>query len=153
MIQALKNSPCVLAAAISGAVALSGAVANAAPFWQDENVFEKNARPATASIKLYGSEQAAVARESGSDYERSLNGDWKFMYAGSPELISEKFREANFDASGWRTIPVPSNWELHGYGTPLYTNANYPFNYKNYFFNQLFFLLTAKRSNTTLLVY
>lgn len=132
MIQALKNSPCVLAAAISGAVALSGAVANAAPFWQDENVFEKNALPATASIKLYGSEQAAVARESGSDYERSLNGDWKFMYAGSPELISEKFREANFDASGWRTIPVPSNWELHGYGTPLYTNINYPFNYKNY---------------------
>lgn len=29
--------------------------------------------------------------------------------------------------SSWDTIPVPSNWEMHGYGTPIYTNFTYPF--------------------------
>ncbi len=28
--------------------------------------------------------------------------------------------------SSWKEIPVPSNWEMHGYGTPIYTNITYP---------------------------
>lgn len=29
--------------------------------------------------------------------------------------------------SGWDEIPVPSNWQMHGYGIPIYTNVRYPF--------------------------
>lgn len=29
--------------------------------------------------------------------------------------------------SSWKEIPVPSNWEMHGYGTPIYSNFTYPF--------------------------
>ena len=27
----------------------------------------------------------------------------------------------------WDTIPVPSNWQMQGYGRPNYTNVNYPY--------------------------
>ena len=30
-------------------------------------------------------------------------------------------------SSSWKDIPVPSNWEMEGYGTPIYTNITYPF--------------------------
>lgn len=67
-----------------------------------------------------------------SDYDhspwvKSLNGDWNFHW--SPNLNSRPgtFFTLDFDASGWKQIPVPSCWELHGYGTPLYVNYKYPF--------------------------
>ena len=34
---------------------------------------------------------------------------------------------ADYDVSRWDDIPVPSNWELSGYGKPVYTNILYPF--------------------------
>jgi beta-galactosidase len=37
------------------------------------------------------------------------------------------FFEESFDVSKWAEIPVPSNWELQGYGTPIYSNITYPF--------------------------
>ena len=37
------------------------------------------------------------------------------------------FADPGFDDSGWATLPVPSHWQLHGYGTPAYTNVVYPF--------------------------
>ncbi|MBM4049661.1 MAG: DUF4981 domain-containing protein, partial [Planctomycetes bacterium] len=33
--------------------------------------------------------------------------------------------KTDFDVSGWNDIPVPSNWQLHGYGTPYYKNLGY----------------------------
>ena len=36
------------------------------------------------------------------------------------------FYKPNYDVSGWKEIPVPSNWEMYGYGTPIYTNITYP---------------------------
>ena len=36
------------------------------------------------------------------------------------------FFRADFDESGWAEIPVPSNWELHGYDKPIYLNIRYP---------------------------
>ena len=34
---------------------------------------------------------------------------------------------ADFDDGGWDRLPVPSHWQLHGYGAPAYTNVVYPF--------------------------
>lgn len=46
---------------------------------------------------------------------RSLNGEWDFAYFEREEDMP---REIVFAA----TIPVPSNWQLHGYDRPAYTN-------------------------------
>ena len=44
-----------------------------------------------------------------------------------PELRPVDFYKPEYDVSGWKEIPVPSNWEMQGYGTPIYTNITYPF--------------------------
>nr|WP_309098602.1 glycoside hydrolase family 2 TIM barrel-domain containing protein [Fredinandcohnia onubensis] len=56
-----------------------------------------------------------------------LNGMWKFHYAESPEHAPGSFYEANYDTSNWDDLQVPSSWQLHGYGSPHYTNVQYPF--------------------------
>ncbi|MBR8699464.1 hypothetical protein I8F96_05950 [Enterococcus casseliflavus] len=57
----------------------------------------------------------------------SLNGFWRFRYFPS-HLDSEK--EQFFSDEFWQNsnrIPVPSNWQMEGYGKPHYTNIQYPF--------------------------
>ena len=56
----------------------------------------------------------------------SLNGKWKFHWSPSPESRPMKFYANNYDTGSWAEIDVPSNWEMLGYGTPIYTNVVYP---------------------------
>jgi beta-galactosidase len=56
----------------------------------------------------------------------SLNGTWKFNLVSEPESRPLDFFEEGFDASGWDELPVPSNWEMHGYDKPIYNNVEYP---------------------------
>ncbi len=51
-----------------------------------------------------------------------LNGDWKFKYYDSVIDLEDDFLDMEYD----RTIPVPSNWQMHGYDIPQYTNVAYP---------------------------
>lgn len=55
-----------------------------------------------------------------------LNGNWKFNWVKQPSERPVNFYKTNYDVSKWKEIPVPSNWEMHGYGTPIYTNITYP---------------------------
>ena len=76
----------------------------------------------------YESIEQALGRDlSASRFVKSLNGIWKFKLAESPLEAPRGFESAGYDDSGWDDIPVPSNWELHGYGKPVYTNMLYPF--------------------------
>jgi beta-galactosidase len=55
-----------------------------------------------------------------------LSGDWRFRL--SPRAGADLgFTDPGFDDRGWATLPVPSHWQLHGYGAPAYTNVLYPF--------------------------
>jgi beta-galactosidase len=57
----------------------------------------------------------------------SLNGTWKFNYVDKPSERPRDFYRTEFSDAAWKTIPVPSNWELQGFGIPIYTNIIYPF--------------------------
>ncbi len=57
----------------------------------------------------------------------SLSGTWKFRWSKQPADRPADFYKNNYDVSAWTDIPVPSNWEMQGYGTPIYTNQIYPF--------------------------
>ena len=37
------------------------------------------------------------------------------------------FYQTNFNDKDWTDFPVPANWEINGYGTPIYVSAGYPF--------------------------
>ncbi len=55
----------------------------------------------------------------------SLNGDWDFSFALKPGDEPTNFYKSK--VSGWKKIPVPSNWEMQGYDKPIYKSAVYPF--------------------------
>ncbi len=54
-----------------------------------------------------------------------LNGEWDFSYYDSIVDLPDDF--VSLPAKG--KLPVPANWQLHGYDIPQYTNFNYPIPY------------------------
>ncbi|CAO2816155.1 unnamed protein product [Amaranthus hypochondriacus] len=63
----------------------------------------------------------------GLPFVKSLSGHWKFHLASGPSGVPQNFYHSEFHDKDWGTVPVPSNWEMHGYGQPIYTNTEYPF--------------------------
>ena len=61
------------------------------------------------------------------DKHLSLNGSWKFYYANTPEEVPQNFFQTNFKDGRWDKIEVPSNWEMLGYGDPIFRNVAAPF--------------------------
>lgn len=98
------------------------------PDWENLSVLEINREPARADFIPYASEaQALSGKREQSPYFLSLNGDWKFHWVASPEQRPVDFYRTDYPDGNWATIPVPSNWEMQGYGTPIYVSAGYPF--------------------------
>ena len=58
---------------------------------------------------------------------KSLNGIWKFKWSPDPQSRPADFYTENYSTDKWNDILVPGNWELQGFGTPVYTNFTYPF--------------------------
>ncbi|MBJ9164108.1 beta-galactosidase [Citrobacter farmeri] len=91
--------------------------------WENPGVTQLNrleAHPPFASWR-----DAAEARDNHpSSSVRSLNGAWKFNWFASPEAVPESWRQRDLDNAD--TIDVPSNWQMHGYDAPIYTNVTYP---------------------------
>ena len=57
----------------------------------------------------------------------SLDGQWLFHWSPTPESRPTDFYREDYDVSQWAKIMVPGNWQTQGYGTPIYTNIEYPF--------------------------
>ncbi|KAB8085246.1 hypothetical protein EE612_008019 [Oryza sativa] len=74
-----------------------------------------------------GALESAALWSKGLPYVQTLSGYWKFLLASSPESVPEKFYDAYFNDSDWEALPVPSNWQMHGFDRPIYTNVTYPF--------------------------
>ena len=96
--------------------------------WQDAVVYEINRLPIRAQTWPCPDVKSALS----STYESApglqhLDGPWAFRFSHEPAARPADFYKPDFDASAWGTLPVPSCWELHGHGTPLYVNYAYPF--------------------------
>lgn len=61
------------------------------------------------------------------DWRINLAGGWAFKWSPSLPDPDESFWENDFPENSWETIELPSQWELKGYGTPIYSNQRYPF--------------------------
>jgi len=84
--------------------------------------------PAHATLMPYANlEEALRANRHASSLSQSLNGTWKFNWVNTPEQRPVDFYKPSFDVSHWDDIPVPSNWQVLGYGTPYYRNIGYTF--------------------------
>lgn len=96
--------------------------------WEDPTINQINRLPPKATSISYASlEKAINADRKSSTRYMSLNGDWQFFWTKTYEQAPKSFYKNDFNSKHWGKIPVPSNWELEGYGTAIYTNMVYPF--------------------------
>ncbi len=96
--------------------------------WENEQVYEKNKIEARVASYSYNSAADALVGDRTKAAMVSLNGDWMFNFIEDDDNRSTDFASADFaGGDGWKSIPVPSCWEMQGYGQPIYTNITYPF--------------------------
>ena len=89
--------------------------------YENLNLIQQNREPQRSYYIPYDTlEKALEGKKQQSKYYKLLNGKWDFAYykrdIDVPNIIEV-----------WDKIPVPSNWQMHGYDSPYYTNVNYPY--------------------------
>ena len=99
-----------------------------APDWENEQVLHINAEPPRATFIPFATvEQALQIAFTNSPFYFSLNGVWKFHWVPRSEMRPTNFFETNFADSAWTNLVVPSNWEMQGFGVPIYLGSGHPF--------------------------
>jgi beta-galactosidase len=94
--------------------------------WENFDVLHINRLPSAADFFAYPSKEAALKGDrTASPYFKSLNGVWKFNYVPRYDQRPMDFFQNGFDVSDWKDIPVPSNWEMEGFGYPFYVGSGY----------------------------
>ena len=100
---------------------ISFLVAALLPYWQDIQTTSVNADTRRTEVVYFASRSDALSkgfRES--ENYLSLNGEWDFRYY-------DNILEAENAPASWDKIQVPGNWEVQGFGTPIYVNHPYEF--------------------------
>ncbi len=103
-------------------------LADQANDWENPEMIGRNKEPAHCTLIPYPDIQGDLeGSRASSPFYKSLNGDWKFNWVRQPSERPLDFYKLDYDVSNWKEIPVPANWQMHGYGIPIYTNVPYPF--------------------------
>ena len=97
--------------------------------WYNRYVNGVNRLPARATSYSYPDAETALAGDREASRIASLNGTWKFSFVADSKDAPLEFWKEGYDVSAWDNINVPSCWEMHGYGYPIYRNTMYPFPY------------------------
>lgn len=110
----------------------SALIASAQPFqfneWENPELVERGKEKPHATLIPFADEASVIKDdEFKSPCYKSLNGTWKFNYVDKPADRPKDFFRTTFNDKAWKNITVPSNWELQGFGVPIYTNSIYPF--------------------------
>lgn len=87
--------------------------------WENHHVLQINREPARAAFTPFHTQKG--------DCSICLNGTWKFRWTPVPDERIVEFYQTDFNDKDWVGFPVPANWEVNGYGTPIYVSAGYPF--------------------------
>ena len=85
--------------------------------WENPKVVGRNKQPAHVTLLPYAELSAALSGDRNqTPYFQLLNGDWQFHFAANPDAAPADFHRVDFDSSDWDLLPVPSNWQVMGYG-------------------------------------
>ena len=94
--------------------------------WHDLQVNILNRMPMhTNFFPFKNYEEAKMGDPKRSENYLSLHGDWKFNWVENADQRPTRFYETDFNDTAWGNMPVPGNWELHGYGDPVYLNVGF----------------------------
>ena len=98
------------------------------PDWENSEVFAINTKPTrNTAVPFESMEKAIACKLSNSKFFKSLDGQWRFNWVKRPADRPVDFYKPDFDITSWKSIAVPSNWEMQGYDVPIYTNYKYPY--------------------------
>ncbi len=96
--------------------------------WENPAVIDMNKEPAHCTYIPFADREQVLKNDwTASPYFLPLNGTWKFNWVRKPADRPKDFFREDFDVSLWSNIQVPGNWELQGFGVPIYTDVDYPF--------------------------
>lgn len=97
--------------------------------WENELMFEQGKLRSRVPSYSFTTHQEALQGDRNTSRMKSLNGSWKFNFVEKSSVRPLAFIAKDFNGApeNWKDIPVPSNWELQGYGQPIYSNIIYPF--------------------------
>jgi beta-galactosidase len=95
------------------------------PDWENQHVTGINKLSPYVWHLLFDDDAAALGGER--PWKVSLNGAWRFRWSPDPGSRPAGFERPDYDVGEWDKLEVPSNWQLKGYGVPLYSNVTYPF--------------------------
>ncbi len=96
--------------------------------WENHQVFAINKQtPHVSAFPFSSVEQALINNKETNENFLNLNGLWKFNWQKSPTDKPAGFELNSYDDSQWSTIPVPGNWEVEGFGYPIYLDERFPF--------------------------
>lgn len=96
--------------------------------WENPRVISRNTLPAHASMYPQPTADDAVATlddRLNSPHIQVLNGEWQFWGFTQPEQALAARSTGNFVSN--KTVSVPGNWQLQGFGRPIYRNIVHPF--------------------------
>ncbi len=97
------------------------------PEWQDPTRLHEGTEAPFATMTVYADEDSARAGDTARPpFAVLLNGEWKFHWVDKPSDRVPDFWKPGFDDAAWKTIRVPANVEIEGYGVPIYSNITYP---------------------------
>ena len=92
---------------------------------ENEQVISENKEAAHASFTSFASMNELTNNKP--NFHLSLDGLWKFKWVRSPKDRPQTFMNPKERLRGWKEIKVPANWEVEGYGVPIYVNHQYEF--------------------------
>lgn len=98
------------------------------PDWENPRIIAKGISPSHASIypaSTLPKAQQYLDDRLGSSRIQSLNGTWAFK--GYPQPTEALAAKASQEVPDWDRIAVPGNWQLQGFGRPIYRNIIHPF--------------------------
>lgn len=96
------------------------AAAQSLPDWENPDVISINKLPYHVTL-------GNPSTHSTNPQITYLDGTWKFRWSPDPDHRPADFFEPGYDVSSWDDIHVPCDWQMQGFGTPIYTNSRYPF--------------------------
>jgi len=88
--------------------------------WENPHIIGVNKLPYHSTLQL-------PSKEADCKEIISLDGKWWFHWSKDPESRIINFYTNEYNVNSWDKINVPGNWQLQGYGKPIYTNISYPF--------------------------
>ncbi|MEW5559051.1 beta-galactosidase [Enterobacter asburiae] len=91
--------------------------------WENPVVTQWHRLAAHAPMFSWRNEQEAL-HDAASASRLLLNGEWRFSFFHAPEAVPDIWLEK--DLADSVAMPVPSNWQMQGFDTPIYTNVTYP---------------------------